>query len=104
MSTNTKPGDAKANEVNIILPSEKTLSGAFRLSIVHGKPVCSYFYLDSLKGKVCINKDGNDKIIYKNEEEFTSPLEHLFKSNDEYICITNNTIYIISSKTEVRKS
>ena len=46
----------------------------------------------------------NFKIIYKNEEEFTSPLEHLFKSNDEYICITNNTIYIISSKTEVRKN
>ncbi len=89
---------------NLSLPSAKTLNGAFRLSIVHGKPVCSYFYLDSLKGKVCIRHDGDEKIIYKDAEEYTSPLENLFKSDNEYIAITHNTIYVISSRTEVKKA
>jgi hypothetical protein len=88
----------------LVLPSAKTLNGAFRLSVVHGKPVCAYFYLDSLKNKVCIRQDGEEKIIYKDEDEYTSPLEHLYKSEGEYIAITHNTIYIISSRTEVKKS
>ena len=94
----------QASGSNLTLPSTKTLNGAFRLSVVHGKPVCAYFYLDSLKNKVCIRHDGEEKIIYKDEEESTSPLEHLFKSENEYIAITHNTIYIISARTEVKKN
>ncbi len=91
------------NNSNLTLPSAKTLTGAFRLSVLHGKPVCGYFYIDSLKNKVCIRQDGEGKIIYKDEEEYTSPLEQLFRSENEYIAITHNTIYIISSRTEVKK-
>ncbi len=103
MSTkDSKPQDSKPQEEN--LPTAKTLNGAFRLSIVHGKPVCAYFYLDSLKGKVCIRQDGEEKIIYKDEDEYTSPLEHLYNSDNEYIAITSNTIYIISKRTQVKKA
>ena len=45
-----------------------------------------------------------EKIIYKDADEYTSPLEHLYKSENEYIAITHNTIYVISSRTEVKKS
>ena len=45
---------------NLTLPTNKTLTGAFKLSIAHGKPVCAYFYIDSLKGKVCIRHDGDE--------------------------------------------
>ena len=93
----------QSNNSNLTLPSAKTLTGAFRLSVLHGKPVCGYFYIDSLKNKVCIRQDGEGKIIYKDEEEYTSPLEQLFRSENEYIAITHNTIYIISSRTEVKK-
>ena len=95
--------ESNSTASNLTLPGNKTLNGAFRLSVVHGKPVCAYFYLDSMKGKVVIRHDGDEKIIYKDEDEYSSPLEHLYKSENEYIAITNNTIYIISSRTEVRK-
>ena len=105
MSQNQNNSSATSTAVasNLTLPGNKTLNGAFRLSVVHGKPVCAYFYLDSIKGKVVIRQDGDEKIIYKDEDEYSSPLEHLYKSENEYIAITNNTIYIISSRTEVRK-
>ncbi len=85
------------------LPSNKTYDGAFRLSIKTGKKVCGYFYLDSLSGNVSICHDGEDKLIYKNSDEYTSPLVNLYKSGDEYIAVTENTIYIVSSKCEIRK-
>jgi hypothetical protein len=95
---------AESQTPNLNLPTAKTLNGAFKLSIAHGKPVEAYFYVDSLKGKVCIRQDGDEKIIYKDEDEYTSPLENLYKSDNEYIAVTSNTIYIISSRTEVKKT
>lgn len=86
------------------LPSAKTYDGAFRLSIKTGKKVDGYFYIDSLSGNVCICHDGEDKLIYKSSDEYTSPLVNLYKSGDEYIAVTENTIYIVSTKCEIRKN
>tara|TARA_B100000242_G_C42967882_1_gene449043 strand:- start:515 stop:799 length:285 start_codon:yes stop_codon:yes gene_type:complete len=83
------------------LPSDKTLQQAVKLSIKTAKPICFYFYVDSLKGKVCISSDGEDKIIYKNDDEHTSPIMNTFKCNTEFLVVTENTIYVVSSNTQV---
>ena len=38
------------------------------------------------------------KIIFKNDDEHTSPIQNTYKVNDEYLVVTENTIYIISQK------
>ena len=83
------------------LPCEKTLQQCVKLSIKTGKPICFYFYVDSLKGKVCISSDGDDKIIYKNDDEHTSPILNTFKSQAEYLVVTENTIYVVSTNTQI---
>tara|TARA_Y100000389_G_C17039377_1_gene307350 strand:- start:135 stop:419 length:285 start_codon:yes stop_codon:yes gene_type:complete len=83
------------------LPTDKTLQQAVKLSIKTAKPICFYFYVDSLKGKVCISSDGEDKIIYKNDDEHTSPIMNTFKCNNEFLVVTENTIYVVSSNTQV---
>ena len=83
------------------LPSDKTLQQAVKLSIKTAKPICFYFYVDSLKGKVCISSDGEDKIIYKNDDEHTSPILNTFKCQNEFLVVTENTIYVVSSNTQV---
>lgn len=83
------------------LPSDKTLQQAVKLSIKTAKPICFYFYVDSLKGKVCISSDGDDKIIYKSDDEHTSPILNTFKCQNEYLVVTENTIYVLSSSTQV---
>ena len=85
------------------LPSDKTLKQATLLSIKHTKPVCFYFFVDSLKNNVCIASDGDDRVIFKNEDEHTSPILKTYSSESEYIVITENTIYIISSNTKINK-
>ena len=84
------------------LPSSNTLSQAAKLSIKISKPICFYFYIDSLKGKITIVSDGEDRVIFKNEDEHTSPIINTYKSENCYIVVTENTIYIISSETQVR--
>jgi len=82
-------------------PSDKTLQQAVKLSIKTAKPICFYFYVDSLKGKVCISSDGDDKIIYKNDDEHTSPIMNTFRCQNEFLVVTENTIYVIASSTQI---
>lgn len=100
MSTAQNPD---SNKNKLTLPSAKTLMQSAKLSIRLNKPICYYFYTDSLKGNCCITTDGKEKIIYKNDDEHTSPIVTPYQVDDEYIIITENTIYIISANTKVEK-
>lgn len=86
----------------LTLPTEKTLLQATKLALKTKKPVCFYFYIDSLKGNISIVSDGEDRIIFKSDDEHTSPILNTYKSETSYIVVTENTIYILSSDTQVR--
>ena len=86
----------------LVLPTEKTLLQATKLALKTKKPVCFYFYIDSVKGKITIVSDGEDRIIFKNEDEHTSPILNTYKSDNCYIVVTENTIYILSADTQVK--
>jgi hypothetical protein len=86
----------------LVLPSDKTLQQATKLALKTKKPVCFYFYIDSLKGKISIVSDGEDRIVFKSEDEHTSPIINTYKSDNCFIVVTENTIYILSSETQVR--
>ena len=87
----------------ITLPCEKTLSQAAKLSIKVSKPICFYFYIDSCKGAAQIVSHEGDKIVYKNNEEHTSPIKDTYKVGNEYLVVTENTIYVLSADTRVAK-
>lgn len=93
---------ASAPQQQLVLPTDKTLQQATKLSLKTKKPICFYFYIDSLKGKISIINDGEDRIIFKNEDEHTSPIINTYKSDHSFIVVTENTIYILSSETQVR--
>ena len=84
------------------LPSSETLTKAMKLSLKLAKPLDFYFYEDSCRDCICIMHDGEDMVIYKNDDERTSPISKTFKSEDQFIVITENTIYIISANTPIR--
>ncbi len=84
------------------LPSAETLVKAMKLSLKLTKPLDFYFYEESCRDGICIMHDGEDMVIYKNDDERTSPISKTFKSEDQFIVITENTIYIISAKTPIR--
>ena len=88
---------------SISIPCDNTLNQAAKLSIKISKPICFYFYLDSCRdnAKICANE--SEKIIFKNNDEHTSSISNIYKVNNEFLVVTENTIYIISSSTKVTK-
>ena len=99
----TSSNNQEGGKSKLKLPCDKTLKQATLLSIKHTKPVCFYFFVDSLKNNVCIASDGDDRVIFKNEDEHTSPILKTYSSESEYIVITENTIYVISANTKINK-
>jgi len=56
------------------------------------------YWTNSLEKKVLIGvKDTKEKLLVKSEEEYTSPVAKIFKTGQEYIIMTENSIYIVDA-------
>ena len=91
------------NDINFAIPSAKSLIKAAEMAIKIEKPLCLDYYVDSRNKQCKIGIDGDDKVLYKNDEEYTSPLASMYKIVDDstsnfpdYILETHNSIYIVS--------
>ena len=82
------------SDTEISIPSQNTLSQAAKLSIKISKPICFYFYLDSCRDNIKICTNETDKIIFKTLDEHTSSISNIYKVDNEYLIVTENTIYI----------
>lgn len=89
---------------NYKLPSDITLKHAAKLGIIEDKPILLDYWSSSLDKKSLIGvKDNDEKLLVKSEEEYTSNIVKFYKSAGEYIVITENSIYIVSSDIPTRK-
>jgi hypothetical protein len=89
------------------LPSNEIMQNAAKLSIVEDKPILLDYWIASLENKAKIGQKDNaskDKLLVKGADEFTSNIEHIYhpKGTNEYIIITENSIYIVSSSIQKR--
>jgi hypothetical protein len=86
------------------LPSDITLQHAAKLAIVEDKPIMLDYWTDSVDKKALIGvRESGEKLIVKSAEEYTSPVAKFYKSGTEYIIITENSIYLVSSDIPTRK-
>jgi len=92
------------NNLNYRLPTDMTMKHAAKLSIVDDKPIMMDYWTDSLDKKALIGaKDNGEKLLVKNQEEYTSTIIKFYKSGTEYIVITEISIYIVSNDIPTRK-
>jgi hypothetical protein len=99
--TNNPGGKPTANYT---LPSDVTLKHASKLSIVEDKPIMLDYWTSSLDKKTLIGvKETGEKLLVKSEDEYTSPISKFYKSGAEYIIITENSIYLVSSDIPTKK-
>ena len=92
--------DAKSleSDPSFRLPNDVTLQHAAKLAIVEDKPILLDYWTNSLKKEVLIGvKDSKEKLLVKSEEEYTSPIAKIFKTGQEYIIMTENSIYIVDA-------
>jgi hypothetical protein len=106
-SSKSAPGTGTSVSItnsNYRLPSDITLKHATKLSITEDKPIMLDYWTSSLDKQAMIGaKDKGDKILVKSEDEYTSSISKFYKSGDEYIIITENSIYIVACDIPTRK-
>ncbi len=102
--TKTTGNTVTTNNCTYRLPSEATLQNVTKLSVVEDKPVMFDYWTDSLDKKALIGvRESGEKLLVKSAEEYTSPIAKFYKSTSEYIIITENSIYVVSSEIPTRK-
>ena len=89
---------------NYRLPSDVSLKHAVKLGIVEDKPLLMDYWTSSIENKCLIGvRESGEKLLVKSEEEYTSPIQKFYKSGTEYIIITENSIYLVSSEIQNRR-
>ncbi len=85
-------------------PSEKTLVYAARMSMEKDMPIMLDYYSDTRDGRAFLGEDSTtkDKMLVRSEDEYTSPISKIFKVEDDFVVITENSIYIVSKNIKKR--
>ena len=97
-ANNNASNGAAATAGGFRLPSNMCMQHASKLAIVEDRPIMLDYWTQSIEKKVIIGvKENGEKLIVKSEEEYTSPIGKIFKIESEYIILTENSIYIVSS-------
>jgi len=86
------------------LPSDATLKHATKLAIVEDKPIMLDYWTFSLEKKTLLGvKENGEKLLVKDETEYTSTIAKFYKSGQDYIILTENSIYLVSSDIPTRR-
>ena len=87
------------------LPNPSTLLQASKLAMSEDKPIHLDYFADTLSGKAYLGEDSEtkEKMLVKSVDEFTSLIKKVYKVADDYIIMTENSIYIVSGKIQRRR-
>jgi hypothetical protein len=88
-----------------ILPSAQTMIQASKLAIDQDRAIMLDYYRQTAAGTAFLGEDPNtkEKILVKSKDEFTSLIKKLFKVGDDFIILTENSLYVVSGKIQRRK-
>jgi hypothetical protein len=86
-------------------PSVQLLVQAAKLAMEHDMPIQVDYYIDTHSGKAFMGEDQEtkEKMLVKSSDEFTSLIKKVYKVGEEYIIMTENSIYLVSGKIQKRR-
>jgi hypothetical protein len=99
----TAPAQPPAQELP--LPSAQVLLQAAKLAQQLDRPIQLDYFADTFSGKAVIGEDQEtkDKLLVKSNDEYTSLIQKIYKVSDDYLILTENSIYLVSGKVQKRK-
>ena len=85
-------------------PCSQCLQHACKLAIVDDRPIMMDYWAPSHDGNVLIGvRESGEKLLVKSEDEYTSPINKIFKIENEYIILTENSLYIVSANISSKR-
>lgn len=104
MSTPANPVITPAPAADV-LPATQTLVQAAKLAIENDRAIMLDYYRQTHAGTAFLGEDPSttERILVKSKEEFTSLISKLYKVGEDFIILTENSVYIVSGKIQKRK-
>lgn len=105
-SSSTASASASAPTASAtLLPSTTLLVQAAKLAIEQDRAILLDYYEQTANGTAFLGQDPdtNERILVKSKDEFTSLIKKLYKVGDDFIILTENSIYVVSGKIQKRK-
>jgi hypothetical protein len=85
-------------------PSDTTMKHLVKLALEHDKPILLDYWNKSLTKEVVIGvRESGEKLLVKNEEEYTSPIAKVFKVEADFIVMTENSLYCVCSAIPTKR-
>lgn len=100
-----QPQAQTADAPATVLPSPAVLVQAAKLALAHDNPIRLDYYVETSNGSAFMGEDAEtkDKMLVKSAEEFTSLIQKTYKVGEDYIVMTENSIYVVNGKLQKRK-
>lgn len=104
-SSSASSAAASASSAALVLPGTQTLLQAAKIAIEQDRAILLDYYQETGNGTAFLGEDPETKerILVKSKEEFTSLIKKLYKVGDDFIILTENSIYLVSGKIQKRK-
>jgi len=99
------PAANTTTAIPAIEPSPQTLVQAAKLAIEQDRAIMLDYYRQTAGGSAFLGEDPETKerVLVKTKDEFTSLIKKLYKVGDDFIILTENSLYIVSGKIQKRK-
>ena len=89
---------------SITIPNETTIINACKIAISEDRPIMLDYWGHSLKSGCFIGvRENDEKLLVKNEDEYTSPISKIYQVNNEYILTTENSLYIVHKDIDTKR-
>ena len=86
------------------LPDSTTFENASKIAISEDRPILLDYWEGSLNNSCLIGvRESGEKMLVKNPEEYTSPIQKIFKVGEEFIVSTENSLYIVSCNIPTKR-
>ncbi len=91
-------------ESSYVSPSNACLQHCIKIAVVDDKPIMMDYWAQSQENNVLIGvRENGEKLLVKSEDEYTSPIEKIYKVEKEYIIVTENSLYIVSAAISTKR-
>lgn len=89
---------------SVRMPENTTMQNAIKLAISEDKPILMDYWTSSIEKKALIGvRETKEKLLVKSEDEYTSPIQKIYKVGTDFIIMTENSIYLVCASIPTKR-
>ena len=103
MSVKTATAPSTSTD-SVRMPENTTMQNAIKLAISEDKPILLDYWTDSINKTALVGvRETKEKFLVKSEDEYTSPIQKIYKVGADFIIMTENSIYLVCASIPTKK-